>query len=249
MPSLRGSPLVRGAALTVALLTAHLAGAADAPSSVLDRELLLRKWDLDGDGKIDEGEAEAARVKMRRERAELQGKSLFGRTKEKAAAAPLPEQEPAGSGLLAPLQPDAEQPRRERPAAAEPKRQELNAAARPAPGQPDSGPGRPTGIATGQRPAAAAAAADSDTSAQPRPGRERGASVVTGGARAGGLARPGYGSSVPRGDLNAGRPVPPRTAVQRPPMTGGLLPTPRRGPTSVPVPAAQPRVTSDDLPY
>lgn len=245
MPSFRGLPVVRGAALAVALLTAHLAGAADAPSAALDRELLMRKWDLDGDGRIDEGEAEAARVKMRRERAELQGQSLFGRKKEKPAAAPLPEQEPAGGDLLVPLLPDAEQPRRERPAPAEPKRRDLNAAARPAPGQPDSGPGRPTGITAGQRPAAA----DVDPSGQARPGRDRGANVVTGGARAGGVARPGYGSSIPRGDLNAGRPVPPRTTVQRPPMTGGLLPAPRRGPAPAPAPAAQPRVTSDDLPY
>lgn len=239
MSSLRGASLLRGAALTVALLTAHLtlhpAGAADAPPDALDRELLMRKWDLDGDGRIDEGEAEAARVKMRRERAELQGKSLFGRTKEKPDAAAVPEREPAGPDLLAPLEPDTEQPRRERPAPAEPKRRDLNAAARPAPGQPGPGQRSP--------------ATDPETSAQPRPGRDRGASVVTGGARAGGLARPGYGSTIPRGDLNAGRPVPPRTTVQRPPMTGGLLPAPRRGPAPAPAPAAQPRVSSDDLPY
>ena len=248
MPCLRGSPALRGAALTVALLTVQVAGAADVPPAVSDRALLLRKWDLDGDGRVDEGEAEVARMKMRREQMELKEKSLFSRTKEKPDAAPLPEREPAGSGLLAPLEPDAEQPRRERTAPAEPKRQELNAAARPAPGQPGTGPGgsargdgRGSSAASGQRPAAGAA--------QALPGREGGGPLVTGGARAGGLARPGYGSSVPRGDLNAGRPIPPRPAVQRPPMTGGLLPAPRRGSAPAPAPAAQPRVSSDDLPY
>ena len=243
MLRLRNASVLRTAALTVSLLTAHVAAADETAPAVLDRELLMRRWDLDGDGRIDEAEAETARLKMRRERAELQGKGLFGRPKDKPDAAPLPEREPAGSDLLGPLQPDAEQPRRERPAPAEPKRRDLNAAARPAPGQPGTGPAGPAGNATGQRPAAAAGAS------QALPGRERGGPPVTGGARAGGLARPGYGSSVPRGDLNAGRPLPPRTPVQRPPMTGGLLPAPRRGAAAAPASAAPPRVSSDDLPY
>jgi len=41
----------------------------------MSREELVRKWDLNSDGSIDEGEAEVARSRMRRDRAELQLKS------------------------------------------------------------------------------------------------------------------------------------------------------------------------------
>lgn len=48
---------------------------ANAPSvttAIGPRVPLLRKWDINGDGRIDEGEAEVARARMRRERREMQ---------------------------------------------------------------------------------------------------------------------------------------------------------------------------------
>lgn len=223
MPGVRALSVVCMLPL-VGLLSAN-AAAADGPPSGADRDLLMRTWDLNKDGTIDEGEAEVARLKMRRERAELQAKALSGGKqpgeKQPGDDEPVQDGEPRRGGLFGPEQQPAEPEPRPRPADQRPKRQELNAAARP---------GR-----------APAGGKDAD----------RGPAVVTGGSRAGGLARPGYGSAVPRGELNAGRPIPPRAVGQRPPMSGGLLPVPRRGPTPAPAaaPAGGPRVTAEDVPY
>jgi hypothetical protein len=84
---------------------------------------------------------------------------------------------------------------------------------------------------------------------------------MTGGVRAGApAARQGYGSLVPRGDLNAGRKP---LDLPRTPLPGGarggagLLPSlarpaiPGRGAPTVPQPpappAVQPRVTAEDI--
>ena len=76
MPGVRALSVVCMLPL-VGLLSAN-AAAADGPPSGADRDLLMRTWDLNKDGTIDEGEAEVARLKMRRERAELQAKALSG---------------------------------------------------------------------------------------------------------------------------------------------------------------------------
>lgn len=236
-------PALHGALLIVVGLCAVQAAGADQGPAVTARELLLRKWDLDHDGRIDEGEAEVARSKMRRERAELQAKTIAGSTAGKRDPATEPDREPPRTG--GPVMPEETSPprRKERPADPRPKNQELNAAARPGTG-PVNAARQPAGDAPVDRQGSGKPA---DSGDQPAVGR-RGPPTVTGGARAGGLARPGYGSSVPRGDLNAGRPLPPRPAGQRPPMSGGLLPTARRGPVTAAPPAA-PRVTAEDVPY
>ncbi|MFN7812528.1 MAG: hypothetical protein ACK5SI_07705 [Planctomycetia bacterium] len=197
------------------------APAADGPPAISSRELMAREWDLNRDGTIDEGEAEVARSKMRRQQAELKAKAMAGRPAVNRDEPAQSEEQPPRTGLLGPAGDEPEPRRRERPA--EPRRQDQTGAARP---QDQAGDPRRR-----------------DQAAEPRP------PVVTGGARAGGLSRPGYGSNVPRGDLNAGRPIPPRTAGPRPPMTGGLLPVPRRPPADSPAPVARPRVTAEDMPY
>jgi hypothetical protein len=79
-------------------------------------------------------------------------------------------------------------------------------------------------------------------------GEERG--VVTGGARAGAPARPGYGAAGPKPDLNAGR-LPTGLPGRRPaaPASGGLLPSLRATrPTLPPPPPVTPsRRTIDDF--
>ena len=185
------------------------AAAADGSAGISSREQMVREWDLNRDGTIDEGEAEIARSKMRRQQAELKARAVAGRRVEQRDAAEQPER---GATATNPRDPVTDDPPPRRPRDRDRR---------------------------GDRPA--------DTR---REGQADAPAAVTGGARAGGLARPGYGSTVPRGELNAGRPIPPRTAGERPPMTGGLLPTPRRGATAPPAaPVARPRVTADDFPY
>ena len=50
-------------------------GESAGPSSSSVREELMRRWDLNADGRIDETEAEVARSRMRRERIELRERS------------------------------------------------------------------------------------------------------------------------------------------------------------------------------
>jgi hypothetical protein len=149
------------------------------------REELLRRFDLNSDGRIDETEAEQARARMRRERAATIQQSgidpLTGRPRgEQTQASPTAEQgraaeRQAGDGdlLLVPGNPDG------KPAAP----------ARPRAGG-DAGAEKPKETAPRTVPTA------------PRP------SITTGGVRAGAPAvRPGYGATGPKADLNAGRPA------------------------------------------
>lgn len=220
------------------------------------REELVRKWDLNGDGSIDDGEAEIARSKMRRERDEVERKSgldpLTGEPRSNgaddesaphSAAPPLPPAKPKSDrsqpGLPGTRVPDVTAPIPAAiPAAAEPDARPAERARREdkdprASGGADrrqgpQGPGRAAGAGSG------------------RMRTERGPEIVTGGARAGAPARPGYGSVGPRLDLNAGR-LPAGAPGGRPaPASGGLLPSPRRtqGP---PAAAPRPRRTVDDF--
>lgn len=87
-------------ACTVCVAVPHATRGDD--TAGMSREELVRKWDLNSDGSIDEGEAEVARSRMRRDRAELQMKSgidpLTGKPRILAvdeadpAADPPPEQ-------------------------------------------------------------------------------------------------------------------------------------------------------------
>jgi hypothetical protein len=224
MPTVNQRPLLPGVFLLIGLLPCLVpcplpceAAAGEDETPPIERQLILRKWDLNGDGSIDEEEAEVARARMRRERAALRAKAVVGATDEEEHAEPVPEREP---GLQPadtdPLGTGVEEP-------------------------PDVTPGKSRKQTSREH--------AEKTNATSRRAEERRSPVVTGGARAGGLARPGYGSNVPRGELNAGRPLPPRSVGQRPPMTGGLLPAPRRAPLGARPPVAPPRVTAEDMPY
>jgi hypothetical protein len=108
------------------------------------RDEMLRRFDLDANGRIDEGEAETARVRMRRDKIEAVLNSgidpLTGRLR--GAPAGEPEADPLpDDGLVFPPQSPAEQPRR-KPAAEE------KPAAKAAPALP---PGRAPAITGGVR--------------------------------------------------------------------------------------------------
>ena len=227
----------------------------------LTRDEMLRKFDLNSDGKIDEGEAERARARMRRERIEAAQQSgidpLTGRPRAAAAAdngrsaGPTALGGPARGGdelLLLPGTPGTDMP-----------------------------PARPRPSEKAERGPAAAEQTRVPSSVTPQP--------LTGGVRAGAPAvRPGYGALGPKPDLNAGRqpfvaqppngrtaaapqgrvssPTGPQTrsAVPGQPQAGGRLPTggrpapstggPSRAPTTRPGLFPQQsgsRITAEDI--
>lgn len=206
------------------------------------REELVRRWDLDGNGTIDQSEASIARSRMRRARSELAQSNgidpLTGKPRVAADdAAAKPEQPPTTP--TEPLEPAAES----RPPPGPPGTR-VPAVSGTAPVQPPAPP-RPSALVPGQ-------------SGGPRP------SAVTGGVRAGApAARAGYGSLAPATPLNAGRPIPtpesrmPPGSVRR----GGLVPSvPGRGASGRPAvptprqpvppplaPPSTPRITADDI--
>jgi hypothetical protein len=186
----------------------------------------MRRFDLNADGRIDEAEAEMARSRMRRERAEVMRNSsidpLTGRPR--GAPRPAPPEKPAGI-----------QAAETAPPAAKPKDDELLLV----PGRPDGtpapaaqAPAAKTQPPTG-RPSASAARQALPTRQPP--------STTTGGVRAGAPpARPGYGALGPKPDLNAARQptVPPKPGPAGRPAIG-RAPTPR--------PIAPPRISAEDI--
>jgi hypothetical protein len=263
-------PAITACCLLIGGVALPPSSAAPPASTPLTREELIRKWDLNSDGSIDESEAEVARSRMRRERVELRMKTgidpLTGRPRGEQTEAkdrPDAEREPD------PLEMPAAEPSRPKgkAEAALPgtRAPELNlpvpAVRRPVPGVPsasarDGGedsaraaetkPGR-AGVPEPAGPARTGARQSADPAAD---GRGGGTGIVTGGARAGSPARPGYGSGMPKRDLNAGR-LPgglpgARSMGTRPPSGGGLLPTVRPTPQQQP----RPQRTVDDFnPY
>jgi len=204
----------------------------------LTRQELIRKWDLNSDGKIDVGEADVASSRMRLERAEMRLNSgvdpVTGRPRgEQPPEEPQPEK-PRVDIFGNPLDAD--------PADLFPPRKESESAA--------GKKAEPFGGLRGGK--SGAVRQPSGPSSMVRP-----AGPLTGGVRAGAqAARPGYGAASPT-DLNAGRPrgsVPyrdmqmpgtaPRESLGGTPR-GGLLP--RLGtPRPTPVTPAQPRRTVED---
>jgi hypothetical protein len=221
------SSAVRIALATLAVAAATAVRAADPPSAGglvparrLTREELVRKWDINSDGKIDKGEAEVASSRMRRERAELRLNSgidpVTGRPRGEEpppANQPSPDLDPLLGTETAP--PATEKPDREGPTlpGSRVPRAESPAAKSPRPGGP-------------------AAAAAREPASRPSPLRQ----PITGGVRGGGVAaRPGYGVRGPATPLNAGRPIDslrdPSGGARGLPQTsarGGLVPQPRQ---------------------
>ena len=157
-----------------------------APATVepMSREELMRRFDLNGDSRIDEGEAEIARSRMRQQRADILRNSsvdpLTGRPR--GAAPPEPPAKPVD------------------PTAVEAGANPVPRAQAHPPGSEELllVPGRPDGTAAGRDPKAAA-------QASPAPQRP---AAMTGGVRAGAPpVRAGYGALGPKADLNAGRPM------------------------------------------
>lgn len=220
------------------------------PVAPVSREELMRRFDLNADGRIDEAEAEMARSRMRRDRAEIMRQSSIDPLTGRPRGAPPPEP------------------------AKEPVRIQAADVAPPAAKQRDDEllllPGRPDGT-----PAPANAAQQPAAPSQPPANAAREAlptrlppSAATGGVRAGAPpARPGYGALGPKPDLNAGRqPTMPNGAMQ--PRVGGMPPRgmppgtmtgrtapPNAGPAGRPSigrapnarPAPPPRITAEDI--
>jgi hypothetical protein len=227
----------------------RLSRAAD--PSVTSREELVRKWDLNSDGTIDEGEAEVARSKMRRDRADLQLKSgidpLTGRLRGAEDGTDLDEERaadlPAAEGPRA--KPDEPLPGTRVPDVAPPIPAARSPAAATRTGEARPSRGRESQSARGSSPPVGPRSPASSARGTDQPGAT-GPAVVTGGARAGAPARPGYGARLPRPDMNAGR-LPPSLQGQRPaPASGGLLPNLRRPSVAPATPASPPRRTVDD---
>ena len=213
-------------------------------SGSLTRDELIKRWDLNNDGRIDAAEAEMARSKMRRERRNaiqnsgvdpLTGKArtpansgsvdpLTGRTRidtNNPSNAPLTNKDP----LIFPPDILAETPAGVAPKGSPRGQAPLTVAP---PTQSPKGTQQPT-----------APGGENRTSVPIRPGfpalTPRPA-VTTGGLRAGAAgARPGYGASGPKAPLNAGRvpgglglPSARGTALTTPPRQTPAMPSNRR---------------------
>lgn len=199
------------------------------PTPRKTREELVREWDLNSDGKIDQGEAEVASSRMRRERAELRLNSGID------PVTGLPRGEPAPAAPAA----DDDAPADPQPEPTEPAGKDRDDAPRlpgtrvPRPTVPGTDRSGSGAKASGQPAPTTGTRATADLKRQP----------VTGGVRAGGLpARAGYGAGVPAAPLNAGLPIVPRQRPGAAAARGGLVPTPR--PAS-PAPASRPTGARD----
>ena len=171
------------------------------------RDEMMRRFDLDANGRIDEGEAEAARGRMRRDRIDAVQNSgvdpLTGRLRGAGAAGEVVAEPPADDGPIFPPTTADDQPRRKPDADAERK-----PSAKPPPALP---PGRAPAITGGVR-AGAPAVRPGYGAAGPKQelnaGRARQPQPTTGAAR----VRPG----VQPADRPPPQPGTPRAAGQRP---------------------------------
>lgn len=166
------------------------------PADGVTREELVRRWDLDSDGTIDASEAEVARARMRRERAELWRTTgidpLTGQARRQAGEQPDEESPLMPPDLID--EPEAgPKPDRTDPALPGSRVPDVRLPDAASPTPPLIPPAT-TRVPDARKPAASAPS--------PRPGRD----TVTGGVRAGApAARPGYGAVGGKNDLNAGR--------------------------------------------
>ena len=224
-------------------------------NSGASRDELVRQWDLDGNGTIDESEASVARARMRRSRMQLELDGgldpVTGKPRVLADGEATDEDRPVNPDTQLNMPP-------------EPRKRSSASPALPGTRVPDSkpavsGPSGPSGPSVPKVPKVPSLTAGDperqSTNKAPSWGSSRSGSV-TGGVRAGAPgARPGYGSMAPKPTLNAGIPLPEtsrptgsRAGVPR----GGLLPstrlplTPRPTTPAAPTPRP-PRVTADDI--
>ncbi|MCE9630410.1 MAG: hypothetical protein K8S94_06795 [Planctomycetia bacterium] len=217
----------------------------------MTREELVRKWDTDGNGTIDESEAAVARVRMRRSRLE---------TQQSAAINPLTGR-PRGVDAAEESSVEPEAPPEL------PRKRQTDGPTLPGTRVPDMRPAAPERRSSASAPAAnpkpAAPAAAGSTPWRTGAG--------TGGVRAGApAARPGYGALKP-GSAQAGRPADKSgtgratTAAAVPDgrgaaFRGGLVPAPRsgrnlqpRGPLPAPIGRPEsptprtPRLSADEI--
>jgi len=248
-------PIITAALIATVLLVTEqprrsTAGEIDEqPSSV--RQELVNRWDLNGDGRIDESEAELARSRMRLERAELRDRTsrrsgdfdpLTGRARGTGDA--------ATDGMAAGKRPGASDGLillRGRPATND--EEPLDASTHVMPGTGKS-PGSKPGTAPRGAPQPGVAQSGPSRAGQLNAGRPRAAGpggeqpgatrppIATGGSRAGApSARPGYGGSGPRVDLNAGRLPAGLPASRGLPPRGGFVPA---RPANAPLTTAAP---------
>jgi hypothetical protein len=216
--------------LLPAVIAAGTTASAEDPQGA-SREELVERWDLDGNGTIDESEAVLARSRMRRARRELEMQSsidpLTGRPRDLDAETAEPVEEPKAPPPPPPRRRSPEEP--PLPGTRVPDMKRPATPERPVP--PSAGQNSGSRIRTpdSRRPAA---------SRTPTPSPRSGS--VVGGVRAGApAARPGYGAAVPFSDLNAGRsrvasgPMPEQASrAARGRLSGGLVPSPVLPPTA-----------------
>jgi hypothetical protein len=234
----------------------------------LTREELLKKWDLNGDGKLDVGEVEVATSKMRLERAEMRLSTSLDPITGKP-------RNPVTDDLEGDADDDGGAGGERKPLTVDELAAKLGFTLTDADGEPRSGPRSPDSPATDAgRPETSAAIAPRPTfglpplrSQQPGAPAPPGSPAVgsgspglplTGGVRGGGLpARPGYGSQVSPPSLNAGRAdaastggLLPRRRLpgDTPGLSSGLQPPAGSPPPAASPPAAsRPRRTVDDF--
>lgn len=224
---------------------------------------LIRRWDLNADGRIDPTEAEIARSRMRSERIEArQGAMPPGVDPQTGLPTPGADGGDSQELLLPSGRPDAGG----RATAAGPGSRTPAAA-----GAPSAGGGRqePTARNRGpqprdanrggdQRPEAARTTGPTTAAGPDMRSAPQRSQPVTGGARAGApAARPGYGVAGPKSDLNAGRlpaGLPPARGLPPPgsrgPSRSASAPSGAAGRTPQPPPrtfAPPPRVSAEEI--
>jgi hypothetical protein len=208
----------------------------------VSREELIRQWDLDGNGSIDASEAAVARARMRRARLEMElGTSIDPLTGKPRIVVEGTPDEP-GDG---PPEPDIDKDAGNRPRAADEHAPPGTRVPAVRPAVTGTAGPRPPGITSSGSSTPGGGAAAPRTSSRP--------GSLIGGVRAGApAARWGYGSRVPKPDLNAGLPRPVLSGTRGSVPRGGFLPTVRPSGTPRPAappltPATPPRVTADEL--
>jgi|GEM_PF-1093352 len=237
------SPTPRGGGL--------LPGSGAPVSSSLTRDELIKRWDLNNDGRIDAAEAEMARSKMRRERRNaMQNSGVNPLTGKARTPANLGSVDPLTGRTRINTNSPSDTPFKNKDPLIFPPNilSETPAGA------------APKGSPRGQAPLTVAPPTQSPKGTLPptRQGGEKHAlgpirpgfsqlipqpAITTGGLRAGAAgARPGYGASGPKAPLNAGR-MP--GGLGLPPVRGTALTTPPQQPPAMP---SNRRSTADRLP-